>query len=140
MIRRPPRSTLSSSSAASDVYKRQVLHHAAMCIKHPESFSDIVELLSVEGHIVDPSKADTFRRTALHTAAEYGHEAAVQTLLDKGCDKEDKDHKEKTAYDYAADAVAGTYTQRVQDDVINPAAQQEAYQCIEDMLLAKQIQ
>src|SRR5664280_3897345 len=28
MIRRPPRSTLSSSSAASDVYKRQVLEHA----------------------------------------------------------------------------------------------------------------
>eukprot|EP00658_Telonema_sp_P-2_P039251 TRINITY_DN2807_c0_g1_i2.p1 TRINITY_DN2807_c0_g1~~TRINITY_DN2807_c0_g1_i2.p1 ORF type:complete len:374 (+),score=100.53 TRINITY_DN2807_c0_g1_i2:107-1228(+) len=28
MIRRPPRSTLSSSSAASDVYKRQVLNHA----------------------------------------------------------------------------------------------------------------
>eukprot|EP00658_Telonema_sp_P-2_P016736 TRINITY_DN16486_c0_g1_i2.p1 TRINITY_DN16486_c0_g1~~TRINITY_DN16486_c0_g1_i2.p1 ORF type:complete len:164 (-),score=45.79 TRINITY_DN16486_c0_g1_i2:12-503(-) len=27
MIRRPPRSTLSSSSAASDVYKRQYLHH-----------------------------------------------------------------------------------------------------------------
>src|SRR5664280_942418 len=27
MIRRPPRSTLSSSSAASDVYKRQILHH-----------------------------------------------------------------------------------------------------------------
>ena len=27
MIRRPPRSTLSSSSAASDVYKRQRLHH-----------------------------------------------------------------------------------------------------------------
>eukprot|EP00658_Telonema_sp_P-2_P081177 TRINITY_DN8253_c0_g2_i2.p2 TRINITY_DN8253_c0_g2~~TRINITY_DN8253_c0_g2_i2.p2 ORF type:complete len:101 (+),score=14.91 TRINITY_DN8253_c0_g2_i2:120-422(+) len=26
MIRRPPRSTLSSSSAASDVYKRQVVH------------------------------------------------------------------------------------------------------------------
>src|SRR5665648_15445 len=27
MIRRPPRSTLSSSSAASDVYKRQECHH-----------------------------------------------------------------------------------------------------------------
>src|SRR5665648_278489 len=27
MIRRPPRSTLSSSSAASDVYKRQVAHN-----------------------------------------------------------------------------------------------------------------
>src|SRR5664279_568794 len=29
MIRRPPRSTLSSSSAASDVYKRQVYDHLA---------------------------------------------------------------------------------------------------------------
>ena len=29
MIRRPPRSTLSSSSAASDVYKRQLLHRQA---------------------------------------------------------------------------------------------------------------
>src|SRR5664280_3924380 len=28
MIRRPPRSTLSSSSAASDVYKRQAWNHA----------------------------------------------------------------------------------------------------------------
>ena len=38
MIRRPPRSTLSSSSAASDVYKRQeqkrfILHHDAVCSK-----------------------------------------------------------------------------------------------------------
>src|SRR5664279_4334154 len=33
MIRRPPRSTLSSSSAASDVYKRQVL--AAPPIRRP---------------------------------------------------------------------------------------------------------
>src|SRR5664279_3290119 len=31
MIRRPPRSTLSSSSAASDVYKRQVLQRAVGC-------------------------------------------------------------------------------------------------------------
>src|SRR5664280_2633053 len=30
MIRRPPRSTLSSSSAASDVYKRQVKDHAVV--------------------------------------------------------------------------------------------------------------
>eukprot|EP00658_Telonema_sp_P-2_P080900 TRINITY_DN8149_c0_g1_i12.p1 TRINITY_DN8149_c0_g1~~TRINITY_DN8149_c0_g1_i12.p1 ORF type:complete len:322 (-),score=56.79 TRINITY_DN8149_c0_g1_i12:211-1176(-) len=32
MIRRPPRSTLSSSSAASDVYKRQVQRGVAVCI------------------------------------------------------------------------------------------------------------
>src|SRR5665648_920419 len=30
MIRRPPRSTLSSSSAASDVYKRQIQHLSAV--------------------------------------------------------------------------------------------------------------
>src|SRR5659263_405662 len=30
MIRRPPRSTQSRSSAASDVYKRQVLNHVCM--------------------------------------------------------------------------------------------------------------
>ena len=31
MIRRPPRSTLSSSSAASDVYKRQIEHWGGRC-------------------------------------------------------------------------------------------------------------
>ena len=30
MIRRPPRSTLDRSSAASDVYKRQVVHYAGV--------------------------------------------------------------------------------------------------------------
>src|SRR5665648_58430 len=32
MIRRPPRSTLSSSSAASDVYKRQPCYRKILCI------------------------------------------------------------------------------------------------------------
>src|SRR5665648_1258249 len=32
MIRRPPRSTLSSSSAASDVYKRQTMHLVKLCV------------------------------------------------------------------------------------------------------------
>ena len=35
MIRRPPRSTLDRSSAASDVYKRQVLHRRVLC--HPKA-------------------------------------------------------------------------------------------------------
>src|SRR5664279_6649949 len=35
MIRRPPRSTLSSSSAASDVYKRQVTYTATVTINAP---------------------------------------------------------------------------------------------------------
>src|SRR5665648_1299402 len=34
MIRRPPRSTLSSSSAASDVYKRQIEHRTAAEVWH----------------------------------------------------------------------------------------------------------
>src|SRR5678816_896135 len=41
MIRRPPRSTLDRSSAASDVYKRQVRHH----FKERESFRTFQENL-----------------------------------------------------------------------------------------------
>src|SRR5678816_3694491 len=36
MIRRPPRSTLDRSSAASDVYKRQDQHHAEDDVEEPE--------------------------------------------------------------------------------------------------------
>eukprot|EP00658_Telonema_sp_P-2_P079710 TRINITY_DN7778_c0_g1_i2.p1 TRINITY_DN7778_c0_g1~~TRINITY_DN7778_c0_g1_i2.p1 ORF type:complete len:190 (+),score=53.48 TRINITY_DN7778_c0_g1_i2:78-647(+) len=40
MIRRPPRSTLSSSSAASDVYKRQLLAHP-----HPHHTKEVAEVV-----------------------------------------------------------------------------------------------
>src|SRR5665648_1273686 len=42
MIRRPPRSTLSSSSAASDVYKRQVVYRGLLgdSLAHTISFED----------------------------------------------------------------------------------------------------
>eukprot|EP00658_Telonema_sp_P-2_P059865 TRINITY_DN48966_c0_g1_i1.p1 TRINITY_DN48966_c0_g1~~TRINITY_DN48966_c0_g1_i1.p1 ORF type:complete len:539 (-),score=109.66 TRINITY_DN48966_c0_g1_i1:379-1995(-) len=49
MIRRPPRSTLSSSSAASDVYKRQV-HDSGVA---DVSFSDDERLLATVGDVVD---------------------------------------------------------------------------------------
>src|SRR5664280_3839257 len=42
MIRRPPRSTLSSSSAASDVYKRQFLAHVSECLMGRHGFYDDV--------------------------------------------------------------------------------------------------
>ena len=40
MIRRPPRSTLDRSSAASDVYKRQGEWIGAFCLSEPEAGSD----------------------------------------------------------------------------------------------------
>eukprot|EP00658_Telonema_sp_P-2_P070717 TRINITY_DN6012_c0_g1_i3.p2 TRINITY_DN6012_c0_g1~~TRINITY_DN6012_c0_g1_i3.p2 ORF type:complete len:118 (+),score=38.31 TRINITY_DN6012_c0_g1_i3:123-476(+) len=40
MIRRPPRSTLSSSSAASDVYKRQAFKEASAWLMDPANLSD----------------------------------------------------------------------------------------------------
>src|SRR5665648_647666 len=57
MIRRPPRSTLSSSSAASDVYKRQGFKALArrLCVGHayaaPISWGEPVEVF---GTIVNP--------------------------------------------------------------------------------------
>ena len=41
MIRRPPRSTQSSSSAASDVYKRQVVY----CLEETDNGKDLQKLL-----------------------------------------------------------------------------------------------
>ena len=48
MIRRPPRSTLSSSSAASDVYKRQVGEKVQVVDGPFASFSGMVEDIDEE--------------------------------------------------------------------------------------------
>eukprot|EP00828_Plagiopyla_frontata_P044860 TRINITY_DN747_c0_g1_i9.p2 TRINITY_DN747_c0_g1~~TRINITY_DN747_c0_g1_i9.p2 ORF type:complete len:101 (-),score=28.53 TRINITY_DN747_c0_g1_i9:197-499(-) len=44
MIRRPPRSTLSSSSAASDVYKRQILEICQDLVPDPLIDEDMQEI------------------------------------------------------------------------------------------------
>ena len=68
MIRRPPRSTLDRSSAASDVYKRQVLVRADGVIEvtdngrgipvemHPEEGRPAVELVLSLIHISEPTR------------------------------------------------------------------------------------
>src|SRR5680860_901547 len=43
MIRRPPRSTQSRSSAASDVYKRQLYEHVVNCFKDAEKRKKEIE-------------------------------------------------------------------------------------------------
>src|SRR5664280_2378984 len=47
MIRRPPRSTLSSSSAASDVYKRQVLYRVVFPSALPDIFTGMKVAIGV---------------------------------------------------------------------------------------------
>ena len=51
MIRRPPRTTLSSSSAASDVYKRQDLFSHTHTEEHFESARWILDTLDKAGYI-----------------------------------------------------------------------------------------
>ena len=83
MIRRPPRSTLSSSSAASDVYKRQGLDRSSTTTKaitaaqhsrasSPKGFnaaSQGKQLLSKKGvGVQNKSKETTFWKLRLHNA------------------------------------------------------------------------
>eukprot|EP00658_Telonema_sp_P-2_P079157 TRINITY_DN757_c0_g1_i9.p1 TRINITY_DN757_c0_g1~~TRINITY_DN757_c0_g1_i9.p1 ORF type:complete len:325 (+),score=32.71 TRINITY_DN757_c0_g1_i9:137-1111(+) len=67
MIRRPPRSTLSSSSAASDVYKRQLSVSGLLCASSPltrprvavcvsgmaRTFSNLLEHRSLKGNMIE---------------------------------------------------------------------------------------
>ena len=74
MIRRPPRSTLDRSSAASDVYKRQVQHRPSVRVRQRlEQLLDDV--------------ADERPRTASQrpVAVSYTHLRAHETVLDLVC-------------------------------------------------------
>src|SRR5664279_4964234 len=62
MIRRPPRATLSSSSAASDVYKRQVANSADLAQPVP---------FSAASSIAAPKHANVVRAGEALAAAEY---------------------------------------------------------------------
>ena len=74
MIRRPPRSTLDRSSAASDVYKRQELENNL--IKHMEKF--LIELGSGFAFVGRQYKLEI-------GAVSYTHLRAHETVLDLVC-------------------------------------------------------
>ena len=74
MIRRPPRSTLDRSSAASDVYKRQVSGQSG---RDPDG---------VEGrHELPRRHAGRRRRAGVVRAVSYTHLRAHETVLDLVC-------------------------------------------------------
>ena len=106
MMRRPPRSTLDRSSAASDVYKRQLLYIQPMFIS--TGLSERVEVItgirlqiepveqsssSVEfvwdeqgGWVVDPSTQDlNWVFTGDSGPVSYTHLRAHETVLDLVC-------------------------------------------------------
>mgnify|MGYP003380734502 CR=1 FL=1 len=78
MIRRPPRSTLDRSSAASDVYKRQTLTLAGGLNCQPGfRFSGSQTLLSGRGSVLT---------TGVHPVpVSYTHLRAHETVLDIVC-------------------------------------------------------
>ena len=74
MIRRPPRSTLDRSSAASDVYKRQV--PVPRVLERGDLRVCLVPALVLEEHVVAAAAVE---------AVSYTHLRAHETVLDIVC-------------------------------------------------------
>ena len=74
MIRRPPRSTQSRSSAASDVYKRQAIDNAKA-----------YETLKQSYHKTVQSLVSVVEAKDQYTAVSYTHLRAHETVLDLVC-------------------------------------------------------
>src|SRR5664279_1680897 len=81
MIRRPPRSTLSSSSAASDVYKRQVRFTSGRWWRTLSAESPEEAQLTLDRFLAGPGDARQ-RRTALGVKTTVGELADAEPLLD----------------------------------------------------------
>ena len=68
MIRRPPRSTLDRSSAASDVYKRQILCTAPISFEDKKRYGKIItDFPAVELRFYEPLSADLKVRGRIKT-------------------------------------------------------------------------
>ena len=96
MIRRPPRSTLDRSSAASDVYKRQTERRSPGPSARPDRRAALT--------LIGPEEAD---KRGIAAAVSYTHLRAHETVLDLVCRLllENKKHQK---YKYDADIVDPT--------------------------------
>src|SRR5680860_565196 len=81
MIRRPPRSTQSRSSAASDVYKRQPGHLSGARHDHPGGprMTKVVTIVGTRPEIIRLSRVmarldETVEHVLLHTGQNYDYE------------------------------------------------------------------
>ena len=106
MIRRPPRSTLSSSSAASDVYKRQFLGSTNKLFDQALSYTDISPDLALRIRVSNSTYTINFGvklRDKIHTftAVSYTHLRAHETKANLVCrlllekKKKKKENKKK---------------------------------------------
>src|SRR5674536_38991 len=86
MIRRPPRSTLSSSSAASDVYKRQPHHRFLIGLHLTQVEALEAAVAHVEGHLGDTLGPFRSAVTLLTTMPGLGETAARVLVAEIGVD------------------------------------------------------
>ena len=84
MIRRPPRSTLDRSSAASDVYKRQLDGGAGELPGEP-AFQKMGDGCRQEEEDADGNQQGESHRGPGHGAVSYTHLRAHETVLDLVC-------------------------------------------------------
>src|SRR5680860_1490260 len=76
MIRRPPRSTQSRSSAASDVYKRQLITPILV-----RAFDEILKTIPVELQEASFSLGSTQTETAMRVLLKQGFAGFITALL-----------------------------------------------------------
>ena len=91
MIRRPPRSTLDRSSAASDVYKRQVFFLVPMGRAKPEDVASAEGFEEVFGKLYELSKTAPVSYTPLR-AHETVLDLVCRLLLEKKKPPQHKHH------------------------------------------------
>ena len=85
MIRRPPRSTLDRSSAASDVYKRQVVVGRAVDGEHARRFADAQHLFAGQLPVHVAGQRGQVIDLLDVRPVSYTHLRAHETVLDLVC-------------------------------------------------------